>query len=717
MKTKHFLLCCLAVLCSISSFAHDFEVNGIYYNKLGGDSVAVTWEGKYYFSGTPNYWYSSLEIIPSTVIYNNFTYRVVAIGDYAFYNCVNLTAVEIPNSVTSIGKEAFYSCDGLTSLNYVGDIASWCAINFGEKCITTYHDLYINYARLTAANIPDSVTSIGNYAFAYCKDVTSVTIGNSVTHIGDYAFFNCGIASITLPNSVTHIGKWAFARSNGDKGFSNLSSVIMGNSLTSIGDYAFFSCFRLSSIKIPNSVTYIGDYAFDCCANLTGSIVIPDGVTSIGICTFSSCDITSIVLGNGITSIGRQAFYGCDKLTSIDIPNSVKSIGRLAFQECYGLTSVNFGNSVTSIGSEAFYRCRQLTSIDIPNSVTSIGSEAFAGCTNLVSADIGDNVKSIGYEAFRDCGLTSITIPNSVTLIGDEVFSGCTSLFSANIGNNVTSIEESTFSGCTKLTEVTIGNSVTSIGYAAFYNCTSLQRINALRFTPPQVATTAFDNCPSQCVVSIPCNATFAYKAVFTYFQNFIESRYLFKAVSEDITKGTVQIQQAPSCTQGDAIILAIPEDGYQFVTWSDGEIINPRTITLTSDTTITALFTTIPVIGIILNESKLTLSKDETAQLTATITPEDAANKNVVWSTSDSTIVTVEDGLITAIEAGKATITATTEEGGYTASCKVTVILPNALDDVEIDTSTQVRKVFENGTIYILRNGDKYTIDGRKAE
>ena len=282
---------------------------------------------------------------------------------------------------------------------------------------------------VTYNDVSCSVTSIGNRAFFYCRNLTSVTIPNSVTLIGNEAFPGCSsLTSVRIPNSVTSIGRDAFYYCKA------LTSVTIGNSVTSIGNNAFAGCSSLTSVTIPNSVTFIGTNAFNDCSGLT-SVTIP----------------------NSITSIGNYTFSNCSSLASIEIPNSVTSIGYCAFSNCSGLTSVTIGNSVTSIGGNAFYGCYGLTSISvesgnpeydsrdncnaiietatnnlimgcgntvIPNGVKSIGSSAFSGHTDLTSVTIPNSVTSIGDNAFRDCiGLTSITCEaTSVPSTGSDVF-------------------------------------------------------------------------------------------------------------------------------------------------------------------------------------------------------------------------------------------------------------------------------------------------------
>ena len=335
-------------------------------------------------------------------------------------------------SVTSIGEWAFRGCSDLTSITIPNSVTS-----IGSEAFEGCHGL-------TSVTIPNSVTSIGEWAFSYCSGLTSITIPNSVTSIGRSAFERCsGLMSVTIPNSVTSIGKAAFSYC------SSLTSITIPNSVTSIGSEAFEGCYGLTSVTIPNSVTSIGDYAFSGCTGITQTIIVNDMFVFLPTGYEGHYSIPE----NISTIIGR-AFYECRSLTSVTIPNSVKSIGSDAFWGCSSLTSVTIPNSVTSIGDDAFARCSSLTSVTIPNSVTSIGDGAFYNCNGLTSITIPNSVTSIGEFAFYSSGLTSVTIPNSVTSIGDDAFNGCDGL-----------------------TSVTIPNSVTSIGRGAFKDCNSIKKL------------------------------------------------------------------------------------------------------------------------------------------------------------------------------------------------------------------------------------------------
>ena len=340
---------------------------------------------------------------------------------------------------------------------------------------------------------------------------------------------------------------------------------------------------------------------------ISGSVVIPstvtyyyDGttynVTSIGDYAFEGCSgLTSVTIGNSVTSIGWGAFYGCSGLTSVSIPNSVTSIGEYAFSGCSSLTSVTLPNSLTSIGGSAFNACSGLTSVTLPNSVTSIGRSAFYGCSGLTSVTIPNSVTSIGNGMFSGCsGLTSITIPNSVTSIGGSAFSGCSGLASVTIPNSVTSIESYTFNDCTGLTSVTIPNGVTSIGDRAFYGCINLSSLISSATVPPTIGNEAFPY-PNICTVTVPCGSLAAYTASTCYWSVYFPQRitagfpFELNASANDSTLGTVVISTGESCAEG--VLTAIPELCYRFVAWNDGNTTNPRTITLTQDTTLTANF------------------------------------------------------------------------------------------------------------------------------
>ena len=317
-----------------------------------------------------------------------------------------------------------------------------------------------------------------------------------------------GVLTISGSGDMYNYGSSDFS-APWDGSRSRVKSVVIADGVTSIGEYAFFYCESLTSVTIPDSVTSIGKYAFFCCTSLT-SVTIPDSVTSIGRFAFSNCtSLTSVTIPDSVTSIGEYAFYYCKSLTSMTIPDSVTSISSSTFASCTSLTSVTIPNSVTSIGEYAFYDCKSLTSVTIPGSVTSIGLYAFASCTSLTGIWVAEGNSHYANDAsgvlfnkdkttLVQCpgAFAAYTIPDSVTSIGEWAFYWCTSLTSVTIPDSVTSIGEWAFYWCTSLTSVTIPDSVTSIGDNTFDHCTSLTSV-----TIPDGVTSigwrAFSNCTS----------------------------------------------------------------------------------------------------------------------------------------------------------------------------------------------------------------------------
>ena len=326
---------------------------------------------------------------------------VKEIGSSAFMDCSALTSVTIGNGVTSIGSSAFNSCSNLNSVTIPDSVTS-----IGGSAFS-------NCDGLTSVTIPDSVTSIDGSAFSGCGALQSITVGESNTtykSIDGNLYTKDGKTlvqyapgktdtSFTIPDSVTSIGDFAFSDC------SSLTSVTIGDGVTSIGWGAFYLCFNLASVTIPGSVTSISDFAFAMCPALTtitvaegntiyqsidGNLYIIDGKTLIQY-AIGKTD-TSFTIPDGVTSIGVFAFYSCTNLTSVTIPNSVTSIGLAAFAGCTSLTSVVIPDSVTSIGGSAFYGCSSLTSATFEN------TEGWkADNTSISSTDLANTATAAEY--------------------------------------------------------------------------------------------------------------------------------------------------------------------------------------------------------------------------------------------------------------------------------------------------------------------------------
>ena len=283
---------------------------------------------------------------------------------------------------------------------------------------------------------------------------------------------------------------------------SQIKSVVIGDGITSIGTHAFYYCDSLTSVTIPDSVTSIGYEAFRGCSSLP-AISIPAGVASLGPGAFMGCrglaDTDGFVIVNDILF----GYYGAE--TSVSIPSGVKEVSRAAFAGNTNIKTVTIPWGVTAIGEKAFTRCSSLVRVSIPASVTGIDDEAFLDCAALTVASVPASVTSIGERAFYGC--KGLADANGFVVVNHILFGYYGTATSVSIPADVTSIGNSAFYNCSSLTGVTIPEGVTSIGDSAFSGCGSLTGV-----TIPNGVTSignyAFYNCSSLTNVDIPEGVT-----------------------------------------------------------------------------------------------------------------------------------------------------------------------------------------------------------------
>ena len=481
---------------------------------------------------------------------------------------------------------------------------------------------------------------VGGIAYDKNSDGTSVTVTYERTSSPRYWSLK---GAITIPETVTYSGTTY--------------------SVTKIGDYAFDSCSGLTSVTIPNSVTSIGDYAFYGCSGLT-SVTIPNSVTSIGDEAFRGCSgLTSVTIGNSVRSISNYAFSGCTGLTSVHITDIAKWCAIIF--ENYNANPLYYAHHLYLNGSE-------VTDLIIPNSVTSIRYYAFWGCT----------------------GLTSVTIPNSVTSIGGYTFYGCSGLTSVTIPNSVTKIGNDAFYNCTGLTSVTIGNSVTSIGNSAFGRCSGLTNIYSKILNPNNVTLGAwvFDGVDkSSCILTVPAVSLNLYKAAAQWkdFRNIYpmvssislnkKQLILYEGHTETLT-ATVLPNNATNktlnWTSSNTSVATVDQNG-KVTAKAVGSATITATATDGSDVSASCQVSVIiPVTSITLSQTSANIFQSGTLTLTATVSPNDATIKTLNWTSTNTDVATVDqNGKVTAMAVGNATIKATATDGsGKSATCAVTV-------------------------------------------
>lgn len=581
---------------------------------------------------------------------------VTSIGSNAFANFTNLTKVTMPYGITKIGAKAFNGCKKLESIN-----------------------------------IPASA-SIGNRAFANCTKLQEVTMPGVATQalstqsttevtIGAFAFENCvSLASVDIPDTVTDIGAGAFT------GCSAIENFEIPAGVEVINDSTFFGCSSLEDINVPSCVTEIGDGAFSGCS-AAETIIIPDTVDSIGDQAFSGCSVvTEVDIPESVDTIGAGAFTNCSALTTVDLPDDMEYIGEGMFSGCSALETVEIPDTVSYIGDGAFGYCSSLTGVDIPENVSEINNSTFYGCSSLQSFEVPATVVSIGDYAFGDCdNLKNVTISEGTASIGIGAFAFCDTLETVSVPASLTLIDDGAFMDCASLTNIDLLESELVIGEDAFYGCSSLTDIQ-LPESIVSIGEGAFDDCSAD--FSLACFSTSSvYEQVVDTYDN-VDVIYPVSGVTLDKAEVDLLVGQTLNLNATVAPVNATCKD----IIWSSN---NPDYVSVDENGKVTALdggrvtitATTkdnafvascvinsiVPVEGISLGYNEVEAYIDEEFTMYYTFAPENPTDIEVEWSSSNENVATVsEDGTVKILSEGEATITVTTNDGGFKDNCVI---------------------------------------------
>lgn len=498
------------------------------------------------------------------------------IGDYAFYNNKLLATADLPEGVTSIGQQAFYGCDlrevyfppALTDIKYYafGDNNNLVRVTFVGGCSITALPSYAfagDDNLQEVLEVPSTVTTIGNAAFAYCKKLEQVTfaeggskvkvlgnealrdcnklqsfpIGTELTTIGEYAFCNCYLLTeMHLPASVTSIGSQAFIH------MTALESATLPASITKLPQSLFEDCSALANLTLQGSITSIGESCFERCSALTklDANAISE-VTTLGDYAFLNSGLTTFPALSKVTSLGFCSFGGCNNLKELDLRHyAITSLPARTAMNCAALETVWLPAGVQTLDYGVFEGCKSLTDIRNTSALQSIGDYAFSGCEALTYESFEtalDHLTRINYEAFRDCkSLTEFPIPATLTTMGTSVFRG-SGLVRADLREvAIKTLPAYTFYECGALKEVQLYPNLTTIGSYAFYKCATLDTLNipatvtsidqyafsntALRYISLSDSMTtlgqyAFENCDSLRYVNLGRNLN--YPTAFSY--------------------------------------------------------------------------------------------------------------------------------------------------------------------------------------------------------
>ncbi len=451
------------------------------------------------------------------------TKRMAAVLLVLIMTVVLMTALALPAAAATngtCGENLTWTLDDSGTLIISGT---------GEMTDNTFGGGPWDEKKIKNAIIENGVTTIGELAFASCGDLTTIKIPESVTTIGELAFYGCdNLTAITVNSKNSR--------------YSSQEGVLFNKNKTILIQYPQGK--TDSTYIIPNGVTSIGVNSFSYCSKLT-AITIGNSVKTIRESAFYDCDsLIAVTIGNSVTTVERESFYDCDRLNTVTIGNSVKTLGMKSFYGCDSLTAVTIGNGVTTIGYGAFCNCDRLTTIKIPDSVILIDEDAFYHCDSLIDITVDRNnsqyasecgvlfnknkttliqypkgrtemtytipnsVLTIGMWAFGDCdSLTDINLGENVEKIGHSAFTGCDGLTTVATGNGVKQIGGYAFAKCKRLTTVTIGKSVETIGAKSFYNCNSLTAVT-IGNNVTTIGNNAFAGCASLSTIKIPDSVT-----------------------------------------------------------------------------------------------------------------------------------------------------------------------------------------------------------------
>ena len=563
----------------------------------------------------------------------------------------------------------------------------------------------------TALYIPDEidgheVVEIGDSAFENRTDLRTVMIPDSVTRINGNAFYGCSnLANVTLSKNLESMGSSAFGNCDG------LTQIEIPKSLESCdisyGSYGpFRDCDKLKKVKFEEGTTVIATMLFHHCTGIE-EIEIPDTVTIIKDSAFEECtNLKSIQIPNTVTKIEPEAFYNCTSLTTVNIPDTVKSIDKSVFSGCASLTEVHLPSTIKEMPVSAFYNCKKLTTINFPSTLTMIGNSAFSGCESLPEAILPSGVEKIESNAFKNCkALKKAAVPDTVSSIGSSAFYGCEALTDIILGSKLKKIESQTFYGCTVLPSIVLPYNVTTIGDSAFVNCTKLTQITVPRNTT-SIASNAFSY-PKKMTMYGPsdCYAqTYASGKGIKYVTQDIHAT----SVSLDITEKTAEryddfqltatiaplnFTDAVVWTSSNEEVATVSDTGYVEICG-----VGTAVITVTAGNVKAACKITVPQLidWIEFDEDEIELKAGQTYQLKPYISPSDATNKKLKYTSSDTKVAEVSaSGLVTAKSEGEAKIRAAATDGSDEyAVCYVTVTGKAKVTGITLDrTSAEVKR------------------------
>jgi len=641
---------------------------------------------------------------------------VTLIGDQAFLNCTSLSDVQLSQNLITVGQEAFMGCTSITK------------IKIPDSVTTIKGAAFLACSDLSDVTLSRNLISLGGYAFGDCDSLESIEIPKSVKdttseyygqYIYDYqwgVFIACdNLKNITFEKETTQIVYGMFANNE------SIEKIEIPETVTTIGSDAFYKCTSLTEINIPDTVLTVGSYAFGGCKNLE-KVHLPKNIKNIEKGTFKDCSVLKdITIPDTVMKIGDVAFSGCTALPQITLPASVQTIGDKAFSHCEALADVKLSEGLTSIGSYAFEHNIALPKVTLPNTLESLGERAFQYCDVLADVDLGAGLKVIPeYCFYKDPALQKVILPYQFTTVNASAFANCTKLTDITFNRNVSSVYASALSYKDKTTIHGVKGT-----YAESFASDNGFKFEALN-APATGITLSKEKIEIAKDKSIRLTAsltpvdtsdeltwTSSNEEVATVEDGVVKAVGLGEAeivaMAGSVTKSCpVKVYQgvnnitldvtSHTMTIGDFLQLTAtiyPKDAeYKDVIWSsdneDVAVVDQKglvqakaygkvKITATSkdgglEAVCNVTVEPVAVTEVSLNAKAVTLKVGETYQLKETVLPENATDKTVTWTSSNTKAATVSGGAVTAVGTGSAVIIVKTNSGAKTASCTVTV-------------------------------------------
>ena len=485
--------------------------SGIIYEASGTTATVIGWEGA-----------SSELTIPSKITVDGKDYNVTKIGDRAFYD-QDIRTIILPDTLRTLGSDAFSCNDAVETVEIPGSVDSYAHSFSGcsslkEIKVATTNDTFESVSGVLMNEKKDTI-------YQYPAGKTTYTIPDSVKTIGAFAFSGCTLERITIPASVTDIGDGAFSYCD------SLTTFNAGNSKNYVADggvlftkdkktlVAYPNGKAGEEYTVPNNVGTISAYAF--AGSPIKKVTLPSSVKTIEAYAFTGSALTEIELNQGASSVGQGAFEGCTALTKATLPSSLTRLGQSMFMGCTSLKEVSWAATTSSatIGISAFEGCISLTTVQVPERTATIDDRAFAGCTSLTSFTIPDSVTTIGDNAFMGSGLTEVIVTECRNM-GTGIFQDCVSLQKVTLEADVDGIPEGMFAGCGSIASFAVAED--SRHYSAVGgNLYSKDQKTLVRYAPastasefsvPEGTTTisegAFEGAVSLVTVRIPATVT-----------------------------------------------------------------------------------------------------------------------------------------------------------------------------------------------------------------